>query len=48
MISGNESKDKILQEAVNSYGFKSILEIGMSKALKGITTIEEILRVTKS
>jgi len=48
MISANEKKEDILQEAINSYGFKSILEIGVEKALQGITTIEEILRVTKS
>jgi general secretion pathway protein E len=48
MISANETKEKILEEAVSSYGFKSILEVGVQKALEGVTTVEEILRVTKS
>ncbi len=47
LISANESKDKILEEA-RSYGFKTILEVGVIKALNGITTIDEVLRVTKS
>jgi general secretion pathway protein E len=47
MISANEPKEKILEEA-NKYGYKTILEVGIEKALQGITTIEEILRVTKS
>ena len=47
LISANESKDLILKEAEN-YNFRSILEIGVQKALEGVTTIEEVLRVTKS
>jgi general secretion pathway protein E len=47
LISANESKEKVLKEA-ESYGFKTILEIGVQKALLGITTIDEVLRVTKS
>jgi len=47
MISANEPKEKILEEA-RKYGYKTILEVGIEKALQGITTIEEILRVTKS
>ena len=48
MISANESKEKILEEAIKSYGFKTIIEVGVEKALQGVTTIDEVLRVTKS
>jgi len=48
MISANEPKEKILQEAIDSYGFKTMLEVGVEKALQGITTIDEVLRVAKS
>ena len=47
LISANEPKERVLEEAYK-YGFQTILEVGVGKALKGITTIEEILRVTKS
>jgi general secretion pathway protein E len=47
MISANVSKEQILEEATNSYGFKTILEVGVEKATQGITTIDEVLRVTK-
>ncbi len=47
LISANEPKEKIIEEA-RTYGFKTILEVGVIKALNGITTIDEVLRVTKS
>jgi general secretion pathway protein E len=48
MISANEPREAILEEAIKSYGFKTIVDIGLEKALQGITTIDEVLRVTKS
>ena len=48
MISANEPREKVLEEAINSYGFRSMLEVGLEKALKGVTTLDEVLRVTKS
>ena len=48
MISANEPREKVLEEAINSYGFRSMLKVGLEKALQGITTLDEVLRVTRS
>jgi general secretion pathway protein E len=48
LISARKSKSKILQKARDNYGFKTMLEIGVEKAFSGVTTIDEVLRVTRS
>jgi len=46
MIAREEPKEKIQEVAVKK-GFRTMLEDGISKALEGSTTIEEVLRVTR-
>jgi len=46
LISKNAHEDK-LREAAENQGMISILEDGFIKANKGITTLEEVMRVTK-
>ncbi len=46
LIAKNASKDAIMEQA-NHEGFEDIFSNGMRKAIDGVTTIEEILRVAK-
>jgi general secretion pathway protein E len=46
LIAKNESKDKIMEQAMKE-GFEDMFSNGMQKAIEGITTMEEILRVAK-
>jgi len=46
LIAKNESKDKIMEQAIKE-GFEDMFTNGMQKAIEGVTTIEEILRVAK-
>ena len=46
MIEGKDSADMIKKKAIGS-GMKSLREDGLDKARAGLTTIEEILRVTE-
>ena len=46
LIAKGASKDEILEQAIKD-GFVSIFENGVQKALDGITTLEEILKVSK-
>ena len=46
MISQNESAEA-LEKKAKEKGMLSMIEDGFSKAILGITSIEEILRVTK-
>ena len=46
LIAKGASKEKILEQAISD-GFIGIFENGVQKALDGITSIEEILRVAK-
>ncbi|MDD5052756.1 MAG: GspE/PulE family protein [Sulfuricurvum sp.] len=46
MIARGASKDELLKEAKNE-GFIGMFENGMAKAVHGITTLDEILRVAK-
>jgi general secretion pathway protein E len=48
MISSKSSKSEILEIARKSYGFRTIVEIGVEKATSGITTIDEVLRVARN
>ncbi|BCD68669.1 GspE/PulE family protein [Nitratiruptor sp. YY09-18] len=47
LISEGATKFEIYEYAVSHKGFKPMIYDGIKKALKGITTIEEVLRVTK-
>lgn len=47
MISDEVSKYEIARYAQEFNGFEPMIIDGLSKALRGITTLEEILRVTK-
>jgi len=47
LISEGATKFEIYEYALNHKGFKPMIYDGVKKALKGITTIEEVLRVTK-
>ncbi len=47
MISEGANKYEIFQYATRHTGFKPMIHDGIKKALKGVTTIEELLRVTK-
>ncbi|MFW6135184.1 MAG: type II secretion system protein GspE, partial [Elusimicrobiota bacterium] len=44
MIMKNTSSNEIKEVAINS-GMRTLLDSGVNKALEGITTIEEVLRV---
>ncbi|MDY0402605.1 GspE/PulE family protein [Sulfurovum sp.] len=46
MIASNASKEELTKQAVEE-GFVNMFEDGVSKALKGITTIDEIYRVAR-
>ncbi|MEA2110585.1 MAG: GspE/PulE family protein [Campylobacterota bacterium] len=46
LIAKNASKDSIMEQA-NQEGFEDMFTNGMQKAIEGVTTIEEILRVAK-
>ncbi|MEI8350185.1 MAG: type II secretion system ATPase GspE [Candidatus Omnitrophota bacterium] len=46
MINNKASADQIMNKAVES-GMKALYKDGLEKAIKGITTAEEVLRVTK-
>ncbi len=47
MVAGEASKYDISRYAQEHDGFEPMIVDGLSKALRGITTLEEILRVTK-
>jgi general secretion pathway protein E/type IV pilus assembly protein PilB len=47
MISENANKIDMIEYAVEHTSYKPMVVDGMKKALKGITSLEEILRVTK-
>jgi general secretion pathway protein E/type IV pilus assembly protein PilB len=47
LISEGANKFEIYHYAVEHAGFKPMIVDGVKKALKGVTTIEEVLRVTK-
>lgn len=47
LIMQKADADVILKEAIKEYGMPTMLDDGLMKALKGLTTIEEVLRVTK-
>jgi general secretion pathway protein E len=46
LIAKGASKDTLLQQAVED-GFIGLFENGIQKALEGVTSLEEILRVAK-
>lgn len=46
LIAKGASKDDLLSQA-NKEGFENMFKNGMQKALEGVTTVEEILRVAK-
>jgi len=46
LINENASADKIKRQAIEE-GMITMLEEGFMKAIKGATTLEEVLRVTK-
>jgi len=46
MIANGASRDELREEAFRE-GFKTMLQDGISKALQGITSLEEILRVAR-
>jgi type IV pilus assembly protein PilB len=46
LISAKEDSDAIVEQAVTD-GMDTMLDDGLSKVVKGVTTIEEVLRVTK-
>ncbi len=46
LIAKNASKDTIMEQAITE-GFEDMFTNGMQKAIEGVTTIEEILRVAK-
>ncbi len=47
MIEEKKSADQIKKKAVENQGMKTLREDGLEKARKGITSIEEVLRVTE-
>lgn len=47
LISSNVNKYDIARQAEDSEGFEPMLKDGMAKALNGITSLEEVLRVAK-
>ncbi len=47
LISEGANKFEIYNYALEHTGFKPMIVDGMKKALKGVTTVEEVLRVTK-
>ena len=47
LISQNATKFEILNYALKSNDFKPMIVDGIKKVLNGVTTVEEILRVTK-
>jgi type II secretory ATPase GspE/PulE/Tfp pilus assembly ATPase PilB-like protein len=46
LITEKNDSDVILQQAIKD-GMVTMLEDGIGKVIKGVTTIEEVLRVTK-
>jgi general secretion pathway protein E len=46
MIASNASKEELTKQAIEE-GFVNMFEDGVSKALQGITTIDEIYRVAR-
>lgn len=46
LISAKEDSDAIVQQAIKD-GMDTMLDDGLRKVIKGVTTIEEVLRVTK-
>jgi type IV pilus assembly protein PilB len=47
LITEKAEADVIQKQAVNEYGMTLMIDDGLLKVIKGITTIEEVLRVTK-
>ncbi len=47
LITQKANADTIQQQAVKEYGMTSMLDDGLNKVIQGVTTIEEVLRVTK-
>ncbi|MDQ5900758.1 MAG: ral secretion pathway protein, partial [Patescibacteria group bacterium] len=46
LITGRSDSDVILKQAIND-GMTTMLDDGLQKVAKGVTTLEEVLRVTK-
>ena len=46
LISAKKDSDVILKQAI-SEGMTTMMDDGMMKIIKGLTTMEEVLRVTK-
>lgn len=47
LIVQKAAAESILKQAVEDYGFDTMLDDGLKKVISGVTTIEEVLRVTK-
>lgn len=47
LITQKADADIILKQAIIDYGMDTMLDDGMKKVVQGVTTIEEVLRVTK-
>lgn len=47
LITQKADADIILKQAVKEYGMDTMLDDGLKKVIQGVTTIEEVLRVTK-
>jgi type IV pilus assembly protein PilB len=47
LITQKANADVILEQAVKDYDMSTMLDDGLKKVIQGVTTIEEVLRVTK-
>jgi general secretion pathway protein E/type IV pilus assembly protein PilB len=47
MIAENTNKVELMEYAIEHTSYKPMVADGVKKALKGITSLDEVLRVTK-